>query len=305
MKFGKLQDISSVDFSLPADPVANQQILARVQNTEQKLAVYIGCTGWSMPEWVGRVYPVGTKSKGFLEAYGKQFNTIELNTTHYRIPTLAMIQRWYAQTPKDFKFCPKIPQSISHSRNLGLGGTEIPLFCEAIQALEEKLGCCFMQLPPYFGSDRLGQLEAFLRAFPNHIPLAIELRHASWFKDQDSRKGLFDLLASLQRSTVLTDVAGRRDVLHMRLTNGVGMVRFVGNDLHPTDYERIDAWVARLRAWRLQGLREIYFFTHEPDNLKAPDLADYLVRQVQAEPGMQTRGPVFYASDQGEQMSLF
>lgn len=305
MKFGKLADISAVDFSLPPDPPANQAVLAQVEQARQELAVYIGCTGWSMPEWVGKVYPTGTKSKGFLAAYGKQFNTIELNTTHYRIPSLEMIARWFEQTPADFKFCPKIPQRISHSRNLGLGGEDIPLFCEAVQRLDQKLGCCFMQLPPYFGVDRLGLLETFLRAFPRHIPIAIELRHESWFRDEAGSQELFDLLTALGSSTVLTDVAGRRDVLHMRLTNGVGMVRFVGNDLHPTDYERIDAWVARLGKWHLQGLREVYFFTHEPDNLKAPDLADYLAQALKKTPGIQTRGPEFFASNQGEQMRLF
>lgn len=305
MKFGKLPDISAVDFSLPVDPVENTAVLTKTKDTDATLAVYVGCTGWSMPEWVGKIYPPGTKSKDFLEAYGKQFNTIELNTTHYRIPTLELIERWYRSTPTDFKFCPKIPQSISHSRNLGLGGEQIPLFCEAVQALEEKLGCCFMQVPPYFGVDRLGKLETFLSAWPSHIPLAIELRHESWFQDEESSRGLFELLEQTDTATVLTDVAGRRDVLHMRLTNGVGMVRFVGNDLHPTDYERIDDWVSRLNLWRDQGLRELYFFTHEPDNLKAPELADYLVRLLKKEARIQTRGPEFYASDQGEQMSLF
>lgn len=305
MKFGKLPDISSVDFSLPKDPGENASVLAKTKDVEAALAVYVGCTGWSMPEWVGKVYPPGTKTKGFLEAYGKQFNTIELNTTHYRIPTLELIQRWYQSTPADFKFCPKIPQTISHSRNLGLGGEQIPMFCEAVQGLEEKLGCCFMQLPPYFGVDRLEKLETFLSAWPSHIPLAIELRHESWFTEEESSRGLFELLERTDTATVLTDVAGRRDVLHMRLTKGVGMIRFVGNDLHPTDYERIDDWVSRLSLWRDQGLREMYIFTHEPDNLKAPELADYLVRLLKKEAAIQTRGPEFYASDQGEQMSLF
>lgn len=305
MKFGKLPDITAVDFSLPNEPKENATVLAKAEGGREALAAYVGCTGWSMPEWVGKVYPPGTKSKDFLQAYGKQFNTIELNTTHYRIPTLDLIQRWYQSTPADFKFCPKIPQTISHSRNLGLGGEQIPMFCEAVQALEEKLGCCFMQLPPYFGADRLGKLETFLNAWPSHIPLAIELRHESWFKDVSSSRGLFELLERTDKATVLTDVAGRRDVLHMRLTNGVGMVRFVGNDLHPTDYERIDDWVKRLNLWRDQGLRELYFFTHEPDNLKAPELAHYLVSSLSKETRIQTRGPEFFASDQGEQMSLF
>ncbi|MEZ5043875.1 MAG: DUF72 domain-containing protein [Saprospiraceae bacterium] len=305
MKFGKLPDISRVDFSLPPDSPGTQRVLQQWGGRSQPLAVYIGCTGWSMSEWVGKVYPKGTKSKDFLYHYSRQFNTIEFNTTHYRIPDVATIRKWYEQSAEDFKFCPKIPQTISHSRNLGLGGDQIPAFCEAIQGLEEKLGCCFMQLPPYFGPDRMRQLETFVAAFPKHIPLAIELRQADWFDNPTHSSRLFDMLEAHQKATVITDVAGRRDVLHMRLTNSVGMVRFVGNDLVPSDYSRVDTWIERINQWQVAGLSELYFFTHEPDNLKAPELAQYMFEKLKDTVNIATRGPSFYSADEGEQMSLF
>jgi len=305
MKFGKLPDISAVDFSLPTDAPGTKESIATSALDNQSLHFYTGCTGWGMPEWVGKVYPKGTRAKDFLYHYSRQFNTIELNTTHYRIPDHQTIKRWYDLSAADFKFCPKIPQSISHSRSLGLGGEQIPAFCEAIQGLEEKLGCCFMQLPPYFGPDKLPQLATFVSAFPNHIPLAIEVRHEAWFNDPQQAQALFDLLAEHQMAIVLTDVAGRRDVLHMRLTNSTAMVRFVGNDLVPSDYTRIDDWVDRSLQWQKAGLQEIYFFTHEPDNIKAPELADYLATHLANKDAIKTRGPVFYPSNEGEQMSLF
>ncbi len=305
MKFGKLPDISAVDFSLPADAPGTNASIASGASESQGLHFYIGCTGWGMSEWVGKVYPKGAKAKDFLYHYSRQFNTIELNTTHYRIPDHQTIQRWYDMSAADFKFCPKIPQSISHSRHLGLGGEQIPAFCEAIQGLDEKLGCCFMQLPPYFGPDKLPQLATFVSAFPNHIPLAIEVRNEAWFNDPQHSQALFDLLAEHQIATVLTDVAGRRDVLHMRLTNSTAMVRFVGNDLVPSDYTRIDDWVERSVQWQKAGLQEIYFFTHEPDNIRAPELAEYLATQLADKAAIETRGPVFHESNEGEQMSLF
>ena len=69
--------------------------------------------------------------------------------------------------------------------------------------------------------------------------------------------------------------------LHMRLTTPIAMVRFVGNGLHPTDYTRIDEWVERIVSWQKMGLREVYFFTHEPDNLLAPDIAKVFVGTVE------------------------
>lgn len=304
MKFGKLKSIDDVDFSLPPDPSANKHILLQ-QNNEGKLDFYIGCTGWSMKEWVGSVYPKGTKTKDYLLQYGKQFNTIELNTTHYRIPDFDTIQKWREQTPSDFRFCPKIPQTISHRAELGVYNPQTTQFSDAILGLGEQLGCCFMQLPPYFDKSRLRQLEQFLEQFPKKVPLAIEVRHESWFEAEEAANPLYELLASRNLATVITDVAGRRDVLHMGLTNKVAMIRFVGNGLHPTDYSRIDDWVLRIKRWFEMGLSSVYFFTHEPDNLLAPQIADYLHQQVKDLPFVRTRGPQLTQPPQDQQMSLF
>ena len=307
MEFGKLADISGVDFTLPPDHPANGRLLSGLPTREGPPRLYIGCTGWSMKEWVGSVYPTGTKSKDYLRHYSRQFNTIELNTTHYRIPEPGTIQRWYEESAPDFRFCPKIPQSISHSNNLGLGTELIPLFCDSIQGLAEKLGCCFLQLPPYFDQSRLPQLEKFLQAFPRHIPLALELRHHSWFESTQTGDALFELLEHYRISTVITDVAGRRDILHMRLATGTVILRFVGNGLHPTDFSRADSWVKRLTHWYEAGLEELFLFAHEPDNLHAPELAAYFLEKAQQElPDISCRGPEFGPDPgQGQQMSLF
>lgn len=305
MKFGKLANIEQVDFSLPADPTGTSRVLVEHSQDGNPLDFFVGCTGWSMKEWVGHIYPKGAKAKEYLRYYAEQFNTIELNTTHYRIPSLEMIEKWKTESTPDFKFCPKVPQIISHSRNLGIGQDGIINFCEAIQKLEEKLGCCFMQLPPYFGLDRLALLEQFFQQWPNHIPLAIEVRHESWFETTKAQETLFEVLEKYRISTVITDVAGRRDVLHMRLTTPIAMVRFVGNDLHTTDYSRINDWVSRLLEWQKLGLKEVYYFTHEPDNLKAPELAQYLVEQVKEQPNINIRGPKIPYEAQGQQMELF
>ena len=124
-------------------------------------------------------------------------------------------------------------------------------------------------------------LERFLQAWPKQLQLAIELRHESWFAHPKEINNWLSILEKYGKHTLITDVAGRRDVLHQNLTNATAMVRFVGNDLHPTDYSRIDSWVDRLQTWFAAGLCEAYFFTHEPDNLKAPELALYLAQQAQ------------------------
>lgn len=307
MKFGKLTSIDGVDFSLPPDPPFSTSVLTENQAERGGKATrcYIGCTGWSMKEWVGTVYPKNTRTTDYLQAYAKQFNTIELNTTHYRIPDQQLTDRWLRETPDDFRFCPKVPQVISHSKQMGIGSEALARFALAMERLLPKLGYCFLQLPPYFGHDRLNLLEQFLRGWPRHIPLALEARHESWFGSTKNTLDLAQLLATYQCATVLTDVAGRRDVLHMYLTMPVVLVRFVGNGLHPTDYTRLDAWTKRLQKWSEQGLHTIYFFPHEPDNILAPQISAYLTEIIKKHTSFAVRGPQLMDDNSGEQMSLF
>ncbi len=303
MDFGKLNNIDTVDFRLPPTPEATQNYLNSLMPRQAPLQLYFGCTGWSMKEWVGRYYPKGTKSAQYLQEYSKQFNTIELNSTHYRIPDAETIIRWIAQSQEGFSFAPKIPQVISHSRDLGLSGNYIEAFCEAIQPLGRRLGLSFMQLPPYFGPEQMPLLERFLERFPTQsIPLSIELRQEAWFGEKSLLEQWVGILRQYGVGTTMSDVAGRRDVLHLQLSTPTAMIRFVGNNLHQSDFDRIDEWVLRLSEWSKQGLQRVYFFLHEPDNLLAPDIAHYFVQKVNELMGLQLSPPQNYGD---QQLSLF
>jgi uncharacterized protein YecE (DUF72 family) len=302
MDFGKLPNISRVDFALPPDHPDTIPVLNRYSTgIKQEAKVYIGLPVWVNKAWVGEYYPAGMKEKESLLWYGRQFNTIELNSTHYHIPGPDTIERWRNAVPPGFTFCPKFPQLISHegplARSLDLTST----FCEAIAGLEDKLGCSFLQLPPHFGPKQLPDLESFVQYIPESVPLAVELRHPDWFVDNVVSLELFEVLEKYRVSTVLTDVSGRRDVLHMRLTTPTAMVRFVGNGLHPTDYTRIDEWVTRIKVWLDAGLQELYFFVHEPDNTTSPELATYLIDKLNKVCGLDIKPPKkFVQAVQGE-----
>lgn len=300
MKFGKLENIEGVDFKLPTDHPNNSNLSKELIRTAPS-NFHIGCTSWTTKEWKGKVYPEKTKAADFLLAYGRQFNTIELNTTHYRIPKPEYVQKWVDQTPADFKFCPKLLQLISHSRDLGMGTNRIKEFCNVISLFEDKLGMCFIQLPPYFGIDRLPILESFLKVFPAELPLAVELRHESFYQSKDNLAKTIDLLIKYKRTFLITDVAGRRDILHMALTSSSTMVRFVGNNLHETDYSRMDEWVMKLNSWKAYGLKSVYFFPHEPDNIFAPEISQYLSHRLKKDDNFKVRGPKLIE----QQKSLF
>lgn len=309
MKFGKLPSVDNVDFTLPLEPQGNTAILEKAKKTSKtENTLYIGATGWGMKEWVGTVYPTGTKAKDYLLHYARQFNTIELNSTHYGIPKEETLQKWYDQSADDFRFCPKVLQRISHTRGLSPAGPidQTKFFCKAVQIFKEKLGPCFIQMPPYFDHDRLPILAAFLEKWDvSAAPLSVEVRHESWFEKAEHLEQLAELLERQGVAMVITDVAGRRDVCHMRLTADYAVIRFVGNGLHPTDYTRIDDWVERLGHWFKNGLKNAYFFTHEPDNILSPELAIYLAKKIKEQTDIQTRGPVLNKEEDGQQMSLF
>lgn len=302
MKFGKVPDPSVIDFDFPVPPLANAARLDRYElGRDMGLPqLYLGATGWSMKEWVGRWYPDKTKATEYLRHYGRQFNTIELNTTHYRIPDAATVERWYREVPGDFRFCPKLPQAISHRTDFGRSTGSLQAFVSRLDGFGEKLGCAFMQLPPHFAAARLPDLRAFLDRWPGLLPLAVEVRHPSWFSDPFATEALMDALAARSVAAVITDVAGRRDVLHNYVTAPRTMIRFVGNGLIASDYHRLEAWSALLREWNLP---ETYFFPHQPDNLLAPDAAAWFALYVRNAGWADTRGPEKWQGP--EQMSLF
>ncbi len=282
MKFGRVSDLRPIDFSMPDPPQVTENLLEALPDPVAPPAVYFGCTGWAMKEWLGKFYPPKAKPPEFLRHYAKQFTTIELNTTHYRVPTPELVRSWYEMTDEEFKFSPKIPQSISHDAMLGLHGKDLGWFCESIVGLREKLGTSFMQLPPNFGPARLGQLAAFLERFPlKEVPLAVEVRQEAWFADEAAFQALMALLHEQEVAAVITDVAGRRDVLHLGLTTPQLLLRFVGNGLHPTDYQRVDDWISLILDWLERGLREVYFFSHQPDNILSPEMCMYFITEME------------------------
>lgn len=304
MKFGKLEDISAVDFHMPEDHVQTRAVLSRQGPGPAAPRIYLGATGWSNPEWVGRWYPPKTKAADYLQHYSRQFGTIEFNTTHYRIPDPELVERWYHTAAKGFQFCPKVPQQISHYSRLKADDATTA-FVAAIAGLQEKLGPTFLQLPDSHHPGDAASVMAFARAWPQELPLHWEFRHPDWYKGHRNAEATFDLLAELGQGHVITDVAGRRDVLHMRLTCPTLVLRFVGNQLHPSDYQRTNDWAARLREWAAQGLQAAYVFIHQWDMELVPEFTQHWVQRIQAELGVQPVAPKLWTPPPPIQQSLF
>ncbi|MEL6607109.1 MAG: DUF72 domain-containing protein [Bacteroidota bacterium] len=282
MKFGRLatDELANIAWELPEDTPATETLLDDLPARTQPPAIYIGCSVWTDPSFVGKVYPKGTPVKDFLKIYCQHFNSVELNTTFYSIPSIEKVKKWKAVATPGFKFCPKVAQSISHRSKLDEQKRWLDIFIEAVLHFEEALGMTFMQLPPYFQPSGMEGLQKLLAHIPQGFPFTIELRHPVWFSDLMAQQELFDFLQARGIGVVITDTAGRRDVLHQTLTTDYVFIRFVGNNLHATDYERVDAWIKKLQQWIEQGLSTIYFLLHEPEKALCADLAVYMIQQL-------------------------
>jgi uncharacterized protein YecE (DUF72 family) len=301
MKFGRLESLEGTVFHLPPSHPLTQKVLPGMPAEAPR--VRIGCSVWSEKGYKGRLYPARTPQSRYLEAYARQLPTVELNGTHYYLPRPEVVAAWVAAVPPGFLFCPKVPQFISHRRNM-LGNPEmIEQFILRLAALEAHLGPCILQMPPYFGPGRLPELALLLEALPRDLEMALELRHPAWFVDDGAQDELFALMEACGLHAVISDVGARRDVLHMRLSSRKVLVRFNGHNLHPSDYKRLDAWALQLQQWLEAGLEEVFFFMHQPEQGLGADLARYFIHKLNTDMGLGLPEPQWYGEDQ--QLSLY
>ena len=143
--------------------------------------VRVGCSGWQYDSWRGRLYPDGLAKGRWLERYSQVFDTVEVNSTFYRLASSDAVARWVEQTPPDFVFAAKASRYMTHIKRLQNLAEGIGRYYEAIQPLVDsgKLGPIVWQFPANFrrDDDRLG------RALPLLPPgrHCFEFRHESWF----------------------------------------------------------------------------------------------------------------------------
>ncbi|MGG9970592.1 DUF72 domain-containing protein [Ferruginibacter sp. SUN002] len=294
MEFGRVAEteLNSIDFSLPAEPAFNKNTLKGKPAKDPK--VYLGCAKWGRTEWVGKIYPPKAKEKDFLNYYVDHYNSIELNATHYKVYGDAGIRKWAEKAKgKDFKFCPKMYQGVTHRGSLTNKQFITNEFFRGIVAFEEFLGPIFIQVSDAFSPKRKDELFDYLKTLPTDLQFFLEVRHPDWFKKDDITEEMFIKLKEMNMGAVITDTAGRRDCAHMHLTVPKAFIRYVGNSLHPTDYTRCDAWLERMKGWLKNGMEEIYFFMHMHDEATSPELTVYLVDKMNKELGLNLIKPTF------------
>ncbi|WP_452596898.1 DUF72 domain-containing protein [Pontimicrobium sp. MEBiC01747] len=297
MKFGSVPNPELIDFTFPKDHKDTKRVLNAVKD-DAIPEIYVGCAKWNRADLKG-FYPRGTKDE--LVYYSSQFNSIELNATFYRIFPAEQFAKWYDKTPANFKFFPKLNQEISHWKRLQATEEVVEHYLYNASNLKEKLGTIFLQMHNNFSPKDFNRVVTFIEKWPKQIPLTVEFRHTDWFNDATVAEELYQLLEANNVSNTIVDTAGRRDIMHMRLTNATAFVRYVGAN-HESDYTRLDDWVDRLKEWKAQGVKEIDFFIHQNIEVESPLLSAYFIKQLNAKLGYNLTIP---NGDTNEQQTLF
>ena len=218
--------------------------------------VRIGCSGWAYPDWRGRLYPKGLPQKRWLTRYAEEFDTVEVNSTFYRLASPTAVETWVEQTPEDFVFAVKASRYLTHVKRLINLGPYIKRFYDPLERLVEsgRLGPVLWQLPENFHRDD-ERLAGALAALPQGRH-AFEFRHPSWFTSD-----VYSLLRKHRAALVIGDHPKWPFQAHERTTDWT-FVRFHygrrGRNGKYSDSE-LDTWARRLAQWRRQTEVFAYF----------------------------------------------
>lgn len=277
MEFGQVDDPSEIDFTIPADHPGTAKRLKAQAAKSNDLEVYVGCAKWNKKD-LKNFYPRGTKDE--LAYYATQFNSIELNATFYRLFPPETFDNWYQAVPENFCFFPKLEQTISHYRRLKDVREVVDNNVAHMSHLREKLKMPFLQLHNNFGPKDFDRVVAFVENWTYDVPLAIEFRHTDWYNNPEVSCKLYELLETHSVTNILVDTAGRRDLMHMRLTTPTAFIRWVGANDPESDRSRLDEWVDRIAKWKKAGLQKLFFFVHQNAEQESPALSAHFIERL-------------------------
>lgn len=229
--------------------------------------VRIGTSGWHYKHWRGPFYPEKFPASRMLAFYLEHFDTVELNTTFYRLPRESGLKNWRDAAPSGFLFAAKGSRFITHMKKLKDPETALEKYFSCVDMLGDRLGPVLFQLPPFWEVN-LERLDQFLKALPKHHRYAFEFRNATWHVSEvyrllekyDAAFCPFDL-AGFQSPVVLT-----ADFTYVRLHGPGG--KYQGS----YSTEALANWAGQITTWASE-LKAIYFYF---DN----DMAGYAVHNA-------------------------
>ena len=222
----------------------------------------VGTSGWSYDHWDGVLYPHGTTPAARLEHYVREFDTVELNASHYRWPRNASFASWRRRLPDGFRMSVKAPRGLTHAKKLYSPEVWVDRIAASWHELYDRRAVLLVQLPPTMERDD-ARLAWFLDRLPWWVQVAVELRHPSWHVEE-----VFELLE--RRGAAYCVMSGAALPCVLRATAPFVYVRLHGPSddwLYAGSYadEDLSWWADRIREWERDG-REVYaYFNNDGD----------------------------------------
>jgi uncharacterized protein YecE (DUF72 family) len=229
--------------------------------------VYIGTSGWNYKHWKSRFYPPEVKQKDWLAFLAERFNTVEVNTSFYRIPKKETVQHWAEIVPVNFRFAVKLWRGITHYKKLVGTRPYVESFLDVVDALPPKMRApMLIQLPPNQGKN-VDKLRDFLREFQDasggQWRVAVEFRNSEWLSDD-----VYRVLDEAGAAICLHDMAGRGETerendasfVYVR-RHGSGTGKYAGR----YSSEQIAADAKRVRSWAAAGKEVFVYYNNDID----------------------------------------
>lgn len=231
---------------------------------EKESMIHIGTSGWYYEHWRGPFYPKELADEAFLDYYKKYFDTVEINNTFYRLPSLQTFESWNHSVPKEFFFSVKASRYITHMKKLKDSEEPVAHFFDRLQPLVEKIGVILFQLPPRWHRNP-ERLQAFLEILPSDFRYCFEFRDPTWFDEK-----IYRILESFNAAFCIYDLDGT--VSPKELTADFVYIRLHGpNGPYEGKYDTqtLSGWARAISAWSSQGKEVFCYFDNDQDGYAA------------------------------------
>jgi uncharacterized protein YecE (DUF72 family) len=176
-----------------------------MKRSKAKGKFYCGLSGLQVPV-PKYLFPESYKDASRLTYYASLFNSIEINSTFYKLPLAATVTKWAQQVPDEFKFTFKLWKEITHNKGLEFKEPDVEKFFQVASGAGDKKGCILIQFPPGNGKENIMQLEFLLSCIQknNNVPkwnIAVEFRNRSWYDEK-----VYKLLNKYKTALVVQDI---------------------------------------------------------------------------------------------------
>lgn len=222
---------------------------------QENVEVIIGTSGWWYEHWVGPFYPSEMEKKDWFFHYANSFDSVEINSSFYRLPFKNIVKGWAKKAPEKFRYTLKMWRRITHFKKLKDIKEDLEVFFTRIRPLEKNLGAILYQLPPSLKVDP-GLLENFLGELPKNMEQTIEFRDESWLTEKT-----FTLLKKYNVAYCIISMPDFPE--HIRITSKISYIRFHGKEtLYGSSYsdKELAQWAEKIKSFSKEGVKRVYVY---------------------------------------------